>query len=32
MSIFDTESIYTLLDARVEDREKAIKEGFTCLT
>lgn len=28
MSIFDTESIYTLLDARVEDREKAIKEGL----
>lgn len=28
MSIFDTESIYTLLDARVEDRAKAIKEGF----
>lgn len=28
MSIFDTESIYTLLDACVEDREKAIKEGL----
>lgn len=28
MSIFDTDSIYTLLDARVEDRSKALKEGL----
>lgn len=28
MSIFDTDTIYTLLDARVEDRAKAIKEGL----
>lgn len=28
MSIFNTESIYTLLDANVEDRERAIKEGL----
>lgn len=28
MSIFDTDTIYTLLDARVEDRMKAIKEGL----
>lgn len=28
MSIFDIESIYTLLDARVEDRKEAIKAGL----
>lgn len=28
MSIFDTETIYTLLDARVEDRKEAIKAGL----
>ena len=28
MSIFDTDTIYTLLDARVEDRAKAMKEGL----